>query len=311
MLAKQVWCLLTKEDSLFYRFFKAKFFPTGSILEAKDGTGSFAWKSILRGRDLVQKGLLWRVGNGSSIQIYHDNWLPDPSFKKVLSSPNFFDSLEKVSALVDSERHSWFQEAIEANFLPHGASLIKAIPLSFDDCVDVITWPSNSDGVFSVRSGYRLLLDTERNEQPRSMDLTILKRFWKGIWNLKVPNRVKNLIWRAGSDSLPSKSNLRKRKVPIDATCSNCGLEPDTTVHAIWSCPSLIQVWNVHFDWLVNEVGKVSCFLDVLQRCTERCNQMDLFAMTAYQVWSRCNKLRVGDAAAPLGRINQLVSDSL
>ena len=33
--------------------------------------------------------------------------------------------------------------------------------------------------------------------------------------------------------------------------------------------------------------------------------------MTAYQVWYRRNKLRVGDAATPLCKINQLVSDSL
>ena len=128
----------------------------------------------------------------------------------------------------------------------------------------MITWLLNSDGVYSVRFGYRLLLDMDLNEQPSSSDHTISKRLWKGIWNLKVPNKVKNLIWRAGSDSLPLKSNLRKRKIPIDATCSNCGLEPQTTVHFIWSCPSLIQVWKVHFDWLVKEMGKVSCFLDVI-----------------------------------------------
>ena len=67
MLSKQVWRLLANEDSLFYRFFKAKIFPTGCILEAKEGTGSFAWKSILKGREIIQKGMLWRVGNGSSI----------------------------------------------------------------------------------------------------------------------------------------------------------------------------------------------------------------------------------------------------
>ena len=67
MLSKQVWRLLANEDSLFYRFFKAKIFPMGCILEAKEGTGSFAWKSILKGREIIQKGMLWRVGNGSSI----------------------------------------------------------------------------------------------------------------------------------------------------------------------------------------------------------------------------------------------------
>ena len=176
LLAKQVWRLLTNEDSLFHRFLKAKFFPTGSILEAKDGNGSFAWKSILKGREIIHKGLLWRVDNGSLIQIYHDNWLPDPSFKNVLSPPNFFGSHEKVSGLIDSERRYWSQKVIDATLLPLEASIIKSIPLIFGDWVDVMTWPLNDDGVYSVRSRYCLLLDLELNEQPKASDLSNTKR---------------------------------------------------------------------------------------------------------------------------------------
>ena len=73
MLAKQVWRPLENKTSLFHRFFKAKFFPNGSILDAKEGNGSFAWKSILKGRKVIKKGVQWRVGSGSLIRIYHDN----------------------------------------------------------------------------------------------------------------------------------------------------------------------------------------------------------------------------------------------
>ena len=173
------------------------------------------------------------------------------------------DSNAKVSSLIDRERHSWSLETIDSNFLPHEASIIKAIPLSLGYCMDLITWPMNSEGVYSVRSGYHLLMDMESNEHPRPSDLSNTKKLWKGIWNLKVPNRVKNLIWKAASDSLPSKSNLSKRQIPIDTTCTLCGLEPETSVHAIWSCPSLLQIWNIHFAWLIKESGKASNFMDV------------------------------------------------
>lgn len=101
MLAKQVWRLLDNKPSLFHSFFKAKFFLNGSIFYAKEGNGSFAWKSILSGRKVIKKGLQWRVGNGCLIRIYHDNWLPNPYNKRVVSPRYFLGSDAHVSVLID------------------------------------------------------------------------------------------------------------------------------------------------------------------------------------------------------------------
>ena len=68
LLAKQTWRLLHDTQSLFYKVFKAKFFPNTSVMEARaSSNASYAWKSILKGRDVIKHGAVWRIGMGTSI----------------------------------------------------------------------------------------------------------------------------------------------------------------------------------------------------------------------------------------------------
>ena len=60
LLANQSWRLLQNPQSLFYRVFKARYFPNCSIMEATLGNNpSFLWWSILSGREVILKGLSW------------------------------------------------------------------------------------------------------------------------------------------------------------------------------------------------------------------------------------------------------------
>ncbi|XP_050254980.1 uncharacterized mitochondrial protein AtMg00310-like [Quercus robur] len=176
MLAKQVWRLLGNEDSLFHRLFKAKFFPNGSILDAKAGTGSFAWESILKGREVISKGLRWRVGNGSEIRIFQDNWLPDHYLNRVLSPPDFLGIDARVFVLMDGVNRSWLHEIIDNLFLPHEAKMIKSLPISLVDCEDKIFWPLTANGEYSVKTGYRLLSNLGASDNPSSSDISLSKQ---------------------------------------------------------------------------------------------------------------------------------------
>ena len=70
LAAKLSWRLLHDDNSLFFRVFEARFFPNGTILYAKDyAAASFAWKSILKARELILKEALWRVGDGKQIKF--------------------------------------------------------------------------------------------------------------------------------------------------------------------------------------------------------------------------------------------------
>ena len=200
---------------------------------------------------------------------------------------------------------------IDNLFLPHEAGLIKSIPLSLVDCDDKIYWPLNFNGEYLVKIGYRLLMDQDASENPSSSDISQSKQIWKAVWNLKVPNRVKTLIWRAGLDALPTQANLVKRMVLCDPVCPNCGLGQESVLHALWSCSALSEVWATHSAWLTRQTRYCSNFLDIIQACQSRSNLFDLFAIITSLIWAHRNRLRVGKTAVPLQRINSLACDTL
>lgn len=50
--------------------------PTGSLLSAQEELGiSYTWRSIIRCFKALNKGLIWRVGDGSNIKIWDNPWI--------------------------------------------------------------------------------------------------------------------------------------------------------------------------------------------------------------------------------------------
>ena len=78
MLAKQAWQLNQGSHSLFFRVYKARYFPNCSFMKVKMGNNpSFVW-SLLETRDLIWAATVWKVGDGESIKIDDHRWLPLP-----------------------------------------------------------------------------------------------------------------------------------------------------------------------------------------------------------------------------------------
>jgi hypothetical protein len=70
MLAKQGWRFLQDPESLCGKVLRAKYFPSGNILEAVVAPGiSYTWRNILKGLALLKEGLIWRVGDGTNIKV--------------------------------------------------------------------------------------------------------------------------------------------------------------------------------------------------------------------------------------------------
>jgi len=82
---------------------------------ARDGI-SYSWRSILRGVELLKEEIIWRIGNGSSVNIWSDPWLPRGHTRK-LATPRGRSLLTRVSELIDPQTESWDEQLILDNSL--------------------------------------------------------------------------------------------------------------------------------------------------------------------------------------------------
>ena len=115
----------------------------------------------------------------------------------------------------------WNMEVLQNSFYPWEAEVIRKIYVSEACNTDCLVWPKSSDGDYSVKSAYRMLATEVINGAPSSSNGEGSK-VWKSIWKIRAPPKIKHFMWRAAKDSLPSKQNIARRKIPIDETCSLC-----------------------------------------------------------------------------------------
>lgn len=153
LVAKQGWRILQFPDSLVARTLQARYFQHKDFMKARLGSNpSFIWRSILYGWQVISKGYRWRIGNGQSILLHKENWLPRPLTFKPISKPSLPDDA-LVAELINAE-HGWNEELIHRHFAKIDAEAIVKIPLPRRPMKDEVMWHYDRKGQYSVKSGY-------------------------------------------------------------------------------------------------------------------------------------------------------------
>lgn len=66
--------------------YRSQIFLEYLILECQESPKScYLWTSLLSGRELLRRGVGWKVGNSQNINVWHDNWIPSKEIFKPLS----------------------------------------------------------------------------------------------------------------------------------------------------------------------------------------------------------------------------------
>lgn len=131
LIEKQGWRLYNTTDSLIYKVLKARYFKNTEFLEARRGNApSYSWRSIWGAKSLLLEGLKWRVGNGTKIKVWEDDWVPgdDNYMTPTRSSDSNLDI--RVADLIDFWNGCWVKEKMENTFSEYEGQQVLNIPLS-------------------------------------------------------------------------------------------------------------------------------------------------------------------------------------
>ena len=86
----------------------------------------------------MTRGIHWRVGNGESVRVFGDKWMPRPWFFKHISSPSFHGDAT-VSQLILPSR-AWDKVKVREWFLNFEVPDILRIPVGSRAWADVWVW---------------------------------------------------------------------------------------------------------------------------------------------------------------------------
>lgn len=157
LLCRQAWRVLQEPESLSARILKGVYLAATSVLEAELGSNpSQIWRAIIDGRDILCQGIIKRIGNGLSTNIWNDNWIPRSGLMKPFAS-SVAHPPRLVSELIDATSAAWREELVRHTFLPVDTEAILRIPLCTRPVSEFWAWAKDPRGRFSVHSVYKMI----------------------------------------------------------------------------------------------------------------------------------------------------------
>ena len=101
LISKLGWSLAAEEDKAWVSLLKSKYLkgvPFMQIIPSQNC--SWFWKSILKSRTLLRKGLCTKIGNGQHIAIWESPWIPTLDNFIPLAPTNIHPFIHRIADLI-------------------------------------------------------------------------------------------------------------------------------------------------------------------------------------------------------------------
>ena len=166
-------------------------------------SASQTWKAIERLKSLIASGACFLVGDGATIDIWKDPWVPWlPCF---LPKPRIESDKESlmVACLINQTSRSWNLPKLMELFYDDSVKAINKIRIPVIPHPDKLVWIPDPKGNFSVHSVYKVHTSAQSSTNQEIQ--------WNKVWKLKLHDRLKMLLWRIGTNILPTNLNFFRR----------------------------------------------------------------------------------------------------
>lgn len=228
-----------------------------------------------------------------SINIWTDYWI---SGQKNLSRLDSFSQSHEadtcVDILVNPNTRSWDVEKVYRLLHPYIAMEVKKKFLLTDLRADRHFWEHEKNGEYNVRSGFRMCGNLDNaNRNGESSVAANQVTVWRKLWKMAVPNKIKVFAWRVCKDGLPTKHNLRQRKVMVEEFRPFCQVAKGDIYYALFECPEFLHTRNNKYQHFFRMVE--SGMMGLLRQVQRAGNleEVEKLFLIAWGFWNRRNQM--------------------
>lgn len=244
-----------------------------------------------KGKKLISPNMFfWKVGDGQAAKFWKDQWYGScplsVAFQRLYNlSVNKDISIAEMLILWKDRVDSIWRRKLRGWEYGSAATLGSIIQsLSTSNQKDLLIWQGNKN-VWRTRNFYHLLVNKNRSAGP-----------WMIIWQIKVPHRIKNFLWKVGHNILPVRSFIASRIRDIDVSCPLCKSEIESSFHLFWECSIVQNIWKKIWTWWNVQIPPTldkSAFLKSLLLCPSevpnRTAQLIVSAVALWNIWKSRN----------------------
>ncbi|KAL7205152.1 hypothetical protein ACSBR2_018139 [Camellia fascicularis] len=164
---------------------------------------------------------------------------------------------------------------------------------------DSQVWHYDSKGVYSVNSGYHIARSVFNNSLAHkpSSSFQPPSKYWKLIWALKVPPKIRHFWWQVSNNALASRENLFKRKCAYSDRCPICHSGLESVEHLLFGCDWVCPIWfgstlnyKVKWDSIYSILEWSSVLMEQFQTTADGVHFFSQVAWIGWFIWKGRNE---------------------